>query len=104
MAYGGILGQKTTVLSGTATIPISGWTNNTSTTGYYTISVTVNGVMATDDPTVGIDKSFTDSAADELMQEAWNLINGGSAAANALQFYATEVPTTAISIQWKVVR
>lgn len=104
MANGAILGQKTIVLNGTTSIPITGWTDNTSTTGYYTISITVNGILPTDIPSIGIEKSFTDSDADDLMQQAWNLIQGAAPLTNGFQFYTLEVPTTTIAIQWEVVR
>ena len=93
-----------TALSGTATLPISGWTNNVSTSGYYYINVTMTGVLATDMPFVNIKKNGTDAAADTLMGDSWSKIELAQAQANAVRFFAKELPTVAISLEWKVSR
>ena len=93
-----------TEISGTATLPATGWTNQTSSTGYYYRNVTISGIQSSDEPSVGIKKSFSDSDADDAMQEAWNLIDGANAYSGYIRFYAKEVPSVSVSFQWKVVR
>ena len=91
-----------TTLSGTMTLPATGWTNNVSSSGYYYIDVSVSGMQASYAPDVTIVKSFTDADADDAMQESWNRVKGGDSRSGAIRFYATELPTVAVSLQWKL--
>ena len=91
-------------LEGTASLPASGWTDNTSSSGYYYRNVSISGILASDRPSVGISKSLTDADADAAMQEAWDLVAAANAQAGAIRFYVTELPTVAVTFQWAVNR
>ncbi len=89
---------------GTISLPSTGWTDDTENSGYWYRSVTVSGMLSTDEPHVGLVKSFTDADADDAMQEAWDLIKGAESLSGSLRFYALEVPEVAVSLQWEVIR
>lgn len=89
---------------GTISLPSTGWTDDTANSGYWYRSVTVSGMLSTDEPHVGLVKSFTDADADDAMQEAWDLIKGAESLSGSLRFYALEVPEVAVSLQWEVIR
>ena len=89
---------------GTISLPSTGWTDDTANSGYWYRSVTVSGMLSTDEPHVGLVKSFTDADADDAMQEAWDLIKGAESLSGSLRFYALEAPEVAVSLQWEVIR
>ncbi len=73
----------------------------TAKTGYVQQTITVNGILATDNPIIDLVTSTADFAA---QQEAWGKVFKVTTAANSITLYASEATTTAISIQLKVVR
>ena len=95
-----------TLLSGTFTLPSTGWTNNTSTTGYYQITVTVSGVLSTDDDTASIflNKSFSNADTDNQQQSSWNLLAGANVVNNGIVFYTETVPAVNIPVKYSIIR
>lgn len=91
------------VKSFTATIPATGWTSRSSG-AYYTINLTVSGILASDTPDIGIVQTGTWST-DEAMRDAWACITRiVASAANTLAITASEVPPVAIPIQIRCIR
>ena len=90
------------VKSFTATIPATGWTSQSSGT-YYTINVSLSGILATDTPDIGIVQTGT-WATDEAIRDAWASITRIVAAANQLQITADSIPSRAIPIQVRCIR
>jgi len=91
------------VKSFTATIPATGWTSQSSG-AYYTISLTVNGILSTDTPDIGIVQTGTWSD-DEDIRDAWACVTRITASANdQLTITASEVPSVAIPIQVRCIR
>lgn len=76
-------------------------TSWTSKTGYVQQTVTVNGILAADNPIIDL---VTTTAGFEAEQEAWGKVFKAVAAANSITFYASEATNTAIKLQIKVVR
>ena len=91
------------VKSFTASIPKTGWTSMSSG-AYYTINLTVSGILATDTPDIGIVQTGTWST-DETMRDAWACITRiVASAANTLTITASEIPSVAIPIQIRCIR
>lgn len=122
VASGGTAGQMLVKLSGTdydtgwadvpeascelhrftATIPATGWTQNSD--GLYTVSVSVPGILASDqDGDVGLVQSGSEST-DAPRRDAYALLVRISAAADAIAVYATDVPGVAIPVRLEVLR
>lgn len=80
------------------TLSVDGWTDNT---GYFTKSVTVTGILATDNPIIDL---VTTTTGFEVEQESWGLIFKAETSANTITFYASEVPATEVNFTAKVVR
>jgi len=81
-------------------------TLNTSWSGSnppYSKSVTVTGILSTDNPIIDVVMSGT-YATDEARQEAWGYVYRAVTGNNSITFYATEKPTVNLPIQIKVVR
>lgn len=76
-------------------------TSWTSKTGYVQKTVTVQGILATDNPVIDL---ITTTAGFEAEQEAWSKVFKVTTAANAITLYASEATETVINIQLKVVR
>ena len=76
-------------------------TSWTTKTGYVQQTVTVNGILATDNPVIDL---ITTTAGFEAEQEAWGKVFKVTTAANAITLYASEATETAINLQLKVVR
>lgn len=86
----------------TATIPSTGWTQNSD--GLYTVSVSVPGILASDqDGDVGLVQSGSEST-DAPRREAYGLLVRVSAAADAIVAYALAVPEVAIPVRLEVLR
>lgn len=86
----------------TATIPATGWTQNAD--GLYTVSVSVPGILASDqDGDVGLVQSGSEST-DAPRRDAYALLVRVSAAADAIAVYATDVPGVAIPVRLEVLR
>ncbi len=83
----------------TATVPVS-WT---ASGGYYSQTVSVPGMLATDNATVDI-LTGSDNAANKLYQEALGKVLRIIAGAGTATLWATEAPTIAFPLQFKVVR
>lgn len=92
------LGAATTVTL-TATVPTS-WTASGS---YFYKDVTVNGILATDNPVVDIYPG-SDNAANVLYSESICKVFRITTSANSIRLWATEAIGTAFPIQIKVVR
>lgn len=72
------------------------WTANTQT-------VSVSGILATDNPVVDVVLG-SDADANEAYLEAWGKVTRIVTADGSATLYATDVPETAFTIQLKVVR
>lgn len=81
----------------TATIGTT-WTANGS---YYTQTISLNGILATDTPIIGPVQSST---TDLSILNAWNNIYRIDTAANQLIVYSYVANTTAVPIQLQVIR
>lgn len=81
----------------TATVGTS-WT---AKTGYVQQTITVNGILATDNPIIDLIATTADF---EAQQKAWGKIFKVTTAANSITLYASEATETAINLQIKVVR
>ena len=86
----------------TATIPSTGWTSQSSG-AYYTINLTVSGILSTDTPDIGIVQTGT-WATDEAIRDAWSCITCIVTAANKLTITADSIPGRAIPIQVRCIR
>lgn len=91
-------------LAGTATLAVASWAGAAAP---FTYALAVTGITATDTPHV--DRvTGTDSAAAELINEAWALIAGypvkPQTSAGLITFRASEKPTVAIPIMYEAVR
>ena len=91
-------GSSTLTNTYTASIGTT-WTE--STDGYYTQTVTVSGILASDNPIIDL---VTTTSGYEAEQDAWGKIFKAMTATDSITFYATGVTETAINIQIKVVR
>ena len=87
----------TTTLS--VTVPVS-WT---ASGGYYYQQVSVAGMLATDNPVADI-LPGSDNAANKLYAEAWGKVQSIDTLDGAVKLWCTAAPTTAIPVQFKVVR
>jgi hypothetical protein len=86
----------------TATVSTS-WTEDTINGGYYQ-TVTVNGMLDSDNPIADVVLG-DDVDANALYLEAWACVTRITTSANAIKIYANEdAPTTAFTVQLKVVR
>ena len=73
----------------------------TAKTGYVQQTITVNGILATDNPIIDLVATTADF---EAQQKAWGKIFKVTTAANSITLYASEATEKAISLQLKVVR
>lgn len=73
----------------------------TAKAGYVQQTITVNGILATDNPIIDLVTSTADFAA---QQEAWGKVFKVTTAANSITLYASEATEKSISLQIKVVR
>ena len=73
----------------------------TAKTGYVQQTITVNGILATDNPIIDLVATTADF---EAQQKAWGKIFKVTTAANSITLYASEATEKAISLQIKVVR
>ena len=94
------LQQKATTAAYTGTLSSSGW----SSSAPYTQSITVSGILGTDNPFVDLELSnVADSAA---VIEAWNLVGRVVASADGVitAYCYEDKPTVNVPILLKVVR
>ena len=93
---------KGRVVTYTVNVPAS-WTEDT-TNGGYTQTVTVSGILETDNPMADVILG-SDIEANALYLEAWGLVTRITTAANSITLYANgDAPATAFTMQLKVVR
>lgn len=86
----------------TATIPTSSWTGSEAP---YSKTITVTGMLATDNPIVDVDLSEAEDYEEEQeIITAWGNIYRIITDEDEITVYATAVPTVDIPIQLKVVR
>lgn len=73
----------------TATLPSAGWTLSS---GYYTQTVTVSGLLASyaTDPIVDVALSGNDAATDDALVEAWAYISLVETGADSVTAYCTQ--------------
>lgn len=91
---------KATAITYTATLTTANW----SASAPYTQTVTVTGVLATDNPVISPVLSSTTATAIAQL-EAWGYVGRVTTTANSIIAYCYDTkPTTAIPIQIKVVR
>ena len=87
-------------VSYTATLPSSGWAGSAAP---YSQTITINGLLATDEPIMDVVMSGTYST-DSARSEEWGYLYRAVAAANSLTVYASEKPTIDLPIRLKVIR
>lgn len=93
------INSKASTASYTATLTSSGW----SSSAPYSQTVTVNGILGTDNPFADIDLSSASNASDAI--EAWNFIGRITANNNSITAYCYEKkPTINLKVLLKVVR
>lgn len=85
----------------TSTYTATTTTTWTDATGYYTQSVPVTGLLATDNPIIDL---VTTTSGFEAEQAAWGKVFKVTTEANSITLYASEAITTALNLQIKVVR
>lgn len=98
-----VLAEKTdeavsAVYSGTLTV--AGWSGET---GQFSQAVTINGILAADEPIIDLNTSSTLSTA-VLEDEAWASIYRAVAANNTITFYAKEKPELALNFRARCIR
>lgn len=90
----------TELYTATALSTASLWT---SSNGYYTLQVSVPGILSTDTPIVGV-KYINNNATNETYDEEFLKIIRIETLDNVIKFHAKEIPSISIPIQLKVVR
>ena len=79
------------------------WTADSTNGGYYQ-TVSVSGILATDNPIADIVLG-SNVTTNKTYKEAWALVDRITTAANSITLYANEkAPTVAFTVQLKVVR
>jgi len=88
--------------TGTATLSSSSW-SGPNAQGYYYKTVTISGQGITSSSLIKIGRNYnlSDAAADELMQEAWNLLKAETVS-NGIRFYAKQKPSVSIPFTWEL--
>lgn len=96
------ISQKASTRSFSVTLPVSGW----SASAPYTQTVTLSGLLSTDDPFVDVSLSGqSDAEAAAALMEAWGLVGRVTAGAGSITAYCyEEKPEVAIPLILKVVR
>lgn len=89
-------------LAGTAVLE-PGWTGPNGQ-GYYTRTVSAQGVLASDWVDVTRVLDLSDKSASDQVQAAWDKVAECAVGEGVLTFYAPEDINTAIPVAWKVVR
>ena len=92
--------SRATVANYTATLAAASWSGASAP---YSQALTVNGLLASDTPTVDVVMSGTYST-DEARKTAWAAIYRAVSSANTLTVYASELPTVDLPIQLQCVR
>lgn len=92
--------SRATVANYTSTLAAASWSGASAP---YSQALTVNGLLASDTPTVDVVMSGTYST-DEARKTAWAAIYRAVSSANTLTVYASELPTVDLPIQLQCVR
>lgn len=92
--------SRATVANYTGTLAAASWSGASAP---YTQTLTVNGLLASDTPTVDVVMSGTYST-DDARNSAWAAIYRAVTSANTLTVYASELPTVDLPIQIQCVR
>ena len=92
--------SRATVANYTATLAAASWSGASAP---YSQALTVNGLLASDTPTVDVVMSGTYST-DDARNSAWAAIYRAVASADTLTVYASELPTVDLPIQLQCVR
>ena len=103
MKYLGAQGNEkdiSTVAKYTGTLAAASWSGNSAP--YYQ-ALTINGLLASDTPTVDVVMSGTYST-DDARNSAWAVIYRAVTSADTLTVYASELPTVDLPIQMQCVR
>lgn len=87
----------------TATIPANGWTNGGGGT-YKTQTITVNGLLASDDPIIDYQGAGQTGVLQMESLEDYGLIFRMATSANALQVFASDAPTHDLPIKILCIR
>ena len=82
------------------TIPSASWTGSSAP---YTKTVTVTGLLATDEPIIDVNLTGT-YTTDQTTRTNWSKVYDGDTATNSITFYADAVPTADIPVRIKVIR
>ncbi len=96
---GFITEDRPTIETLTATITTT-WSGSEAP---YTQAVTVSGVLATDNPIIGLIPSSTYETAEAEMKD-YSKLYSAITSKDTITFYAKEVTTTALSLQVKIIR
>ena len=94
------VGGKAETATYTAAVANTGWT---ALSDYYAKTVSVAGMLSTDNPIVDVVLG-SDATANAAYLAAWSKVVRVTTAASAVTLYATEAPQSAFNIQLKVVR
>jgi len=94
------LGKYATTSTYNFTLSASSWTG---TSAPFSKSVTVNGIVSTDEPIIDLALTGT-YATDLVMLDDWSRIYRVVSDTNTLTFYAVQVPLANISLKAKVVK
>lgn len=96
-----LIQKRATTASYAATLSKSGW----SSSAPYTQTVSVSGILSTDDPIVDIDVSSATTSNWADLMESWNFVGRITANAGSITAYCYEdKPTMDMKISLKVVR
>lgn len=85
----------------TANLSMDDWTNNTD---YASQTITVSGILASDNPIVDINTAGLTATGMQAVASAWCEVYYISTATNSITVYSRSVPTTDIPIKLMVVR
>lgn len=91
-------GSSTLTNTYTATLTTN-WTANDD--GYYTQTLTVGGILASDNPIIDIIASTTDYENEQTM---WGRVFKAVTSENAITFYASKSTELSLTLNIKVVR
>ena len=93
-----------TIATYSVNIPTSSWTT-VSASNWYTKTITVNGILASDTPDVDINlSSCTNADAVETALANWGNIFRITTANNSITVYSSQIPTTQITITLRCIR
>lgn len=92
---------KNIIVSYTANLSMDGWTDNTD---YASQTVTVSGILASDNPIVDINVTSLSASGRQAVASAWCEVYYISTENDSITVESSSIPTTDIPIQIMVVR